>query len=90
MNTQKTVTTLVQNHIEEAIEIRWYSEPNQKVVQLYDALKYKQAPFKKKKSVVHKSELEGAQLIEQQFFLATLAPIWGKTKMQHFLYPTKS
>jgi hypothetical protein len=68
MNTQKAVTTLAQNHMEEVIKIRRCSEPNLKVIQLYDALKYKYAPFKKKKSVVHKSELEEAQLIEQQFF----------------------
>ena len=30
--------------------------------------KYKYTPFKKKKSVVHKSELEEAQHTEQQFF----------------------
>lgn len=68
MNTQKAVTTLAQNHVEEVIMIRRCSEPNQKVIQLYDALKYKYAPFKKKKSVVHKSELEEVQLIEKQFF----------------------
>ena len=68
MNTQKAVTTLAQNHIEEVIKIRRCSEPNPKVKQLYDALKYKYAPFKKKKSVVHKSELEEAQLTEQHFF----------------------
>jgi len=68
MNTQKAVTTLAQNHVEEVIKIRRCSEPNQKVTQLYDALKYKYAPFKKKKSVVHKSELEDSQTIEQQDF----------------------
>ena len=68
MNTQKAVTTLAQNQVEEVIKIRRCSEPNQKVIQLYDALKCKYAPFKKKKSVVHKSELEEAQLTEQHFF----------------------
>jgi len=58
MNTQKAVTTLAQNHVEEVIKIRRCSDPNQKVIIIYDALKYKYAPFKKKKSVVHKSELE--------------------------------
>ena len=33
---------------------------------VYDALKYKYAPFKKKKSVVHKSELENCQFIDKQ------------------------
>ncbi|MDD3321981.1 MAG: hypothetical protein PHS59_11115 [Paludibacter sp.] len=39
MNPQKAVTTLAQNHVEEVIKIRLCSEPNQKVIQLYDALK---------------------------------------------------
>ena len=68
MNTQKAVTTLAQNQVEEVIKIRRCSEPNQKVVELYNALKYKYAPFKKRKSVVHKSELEELQIIEQQLF----------------------
>ena len=68
MNTQKAITTLAQNHVEEVIKIRLCSKPNQKLIQLHDALKYKYATIKKKKSVVHKSELEEAQLTEQQFF----------------------
>ena len=70
MNTQKAVTTLAQNHVEEVIKIRRCSEPNQKVIQLYDALNYKYAPFKKKKSVVHKTEIYECQFIEQQLFLS--------------------
>lgn len=66
MNTQKAVTTLAQNVDEEVILIRRCSEPNQSARKLYDALKYKYAPFIKKKSVVHKSELDDCQLIEQQ------------------------
>jgi len=68
MNTQKAVTTLAQNNHEEVIIIRRCSEPNQPVRKLYDALKYKYAPFVKRKSVVHKSELENCQFIEQQEF----------------------
>jgi len=68
MNTQKAVTTLAQNVFEEVIMIRRCSEPNQQVRKIYDALKYKYAPFVKKKSVVHKSELENCQFIEKQFF----------------------
>lgn len=68
MNTQKAVSTLAQNHVEEVIKIRRCSEPNKKVIQLYDALKYKYTPFKKKKSVVHKSELEDSQTTEQHDF----------------------
>ena len=68
MNTQKAVTTLAQNNHEEVIMIRRCSEPNQQVRKLYDALKYKYAPFVKRKSVVHKSELEKCQFIEKQEF----------------------
>jgi hypothetical protein len=68
MNTQKAVTTLAQNNHEEVIMIRRCSEPNQQVRRLYDALKCKYVPFVKRKSVVHKSELENCQFIEQQEF----------------------
>ena len=70
MNTQKAVTTLAQNIHDEVICIRRCSEPNQNVRKLYDALKYKYAPFVKKKSVVHKSELDQCQFIEKQLFFS--------------------
>ena len=70
MNTQKAVTTLAQNIHDEVIMIRRCSEPNPQVRKIYDALKYKYAPFKKKKSVVHKSVLHDYQFIEQQSFLS--------------------
>jgi len=68
MNSQKAVTTLGQNMHDEVIMIRRCSEPTPPVKKMYDALKYKYAPFVKKKSVVHKSELENCQSIEQQQF----------------------
>jgi hypothetical protein len=70
MNTQKAVTTLAQNIHDEVIMIRRCSEPNPQVRKIYDALKYKYAPFKKKKSVVHKSEFLDSQFIEQQSSLS--------------------
>ena len=70
MNTQKAVTTLAQNKDDEVIMIRRCSEPNEQVRRLYDALKYKYAPYIKRKSVVHKSELVDCQFIENQFFLS--------------------
>jgi len=70
MNTQKAVTTLAQNIHDQVIMIRRCSEPNQHVRRLYDALKFKYAPFVKKKSVVHKSELENCQSIDIQLFLS--------------------
>ena len=70
MNTQKAVTTLAQNVQDEVIMIRRCSEPSQQVRRLYDALNYKYAPFAKRKSVVHKSELDDCQSIEQQLFFS--------------------
>jgi hypothetical protein len=70
MNTQKSVTTLAQNIHDEVIMIRRCSEPTQAAKKLYDALKYKYAPFVKKKSVVHKSELDDCQVIEKQLFFS--------------------
>ncbi|MDR0795762.1 MAG: IS1634 family transposase [Tannerella sp.] len=56
MNTQKAITTTAQNKSDEIIQIRRCSEPNDKVKEIYQALKYKSTPFKKKKFVVHKLE----------------------------------
>ena len=68
MNTQKAVTTLAQNEHDQVINIRKCSEPNQNVITLYDALKYKHAPFIRKKSVVHKPEpLESQHAVKQAY-----------------------
>ena len=56
MNTQKCVTTSVENIKQETISIRQCTEPNQSVKQIYQALNYKPAPFVRKKSVVLPSE----------------------------------
>lgn len=61
MNTQKCVTTIAQNNKDEIIWMRRCSEPDPKVKQIYDALKYKYEPFVRKKSVVHKPELFKSQ-----------------------------
>lgn len=66
MNTQKIVTTTAQNVAEDVISIRRCSEPNDKVKLIYETLKYKSAPFKKKKSVVHKLEIKKSQPPEIQ------------------------
>ena len=57
-NTQKIVTTYGQNKDDEIIYVRRCTEKNEKVKQMYNALKYKNYPFTKRKSVVHKSELK--------------------------------
>lgn len=57
-NTQKVVTTLGQNRDEEIISIRRCTEPTDKVKQIYHALSYKNYPYVKRKSVVHKPDLK--------------------------------
>jgi hypothetical protein len=56
MNTQKIVTTTMKNDKEQVIAIRCCSQPSGKVRRIYDALKMKEAPFVRKKSVVRKIE----------------------------------
>src|SRR5690606_21763158 len=57
-NTQKLVTTTGQNKDDEVIYVRRCTEPNENVQKIYAALKYKNYPFTKRKSVVHKSEIK--------------------------------
>jgi len=57
-NTQKVVSTYGQNKDDEIIYVRRCTEPNEKVKQIYKALKYRNYPFTKRKSVVHKPELK--------------------------------
>lgn len=57
-NTQKLVTTSGQNTFDELITIRRCTEPQIKVKEIYQALNYKNYPFVKRKSVVHKPELK--------------------------------
>jgi hypothetical protein len=64
INTQKTVITTAQNEKDEILQIRRCSKPNQNGLKIYDALKYKHAPFTTKKSVVLKSEFRETQMIE--------------------------
>ena len=52
MNTQKCVTTTMQNIDNETISIRQCTEPIPKVKELYRIMKYKPVPFYRKKSVV--------------------------------------
>jgi hypothetical protein len=66
MNTQKAVTTMVQNKKNEVIILRQCTAPNEKVKRIYDKLAYRQYPFKKKKFVVHKSIFEKMQLNDIQ------------------------
>jgi len=56
MNTQKAVTTCIENDKNQIIRIRKCSEPIDKVKLIYNVLEYKYAPFIRKKSVVNKNE----------------------------------
>lgn len=58
MNTQKCVTTTMENNKGECIWVRTCSEPTEKVRLIYRALEMKEAPFVRKKSVVLKNELK--------------------------------
>ncbi len=60
-NTQKVVTTYGKNTFDETIYVRRCTDPNEKVRAIYQALGYKNYPFVKRKSVVHKSELKKNQ-----------------------------
>jgi transposase len=57
MNTQKCVTTSLVNIKDETISIRQCTEPTKEVKKIYDLLKYKYAPFVRKKSVVPPAEI---------------------------------
>ncbi len=58
MNTQKIVTTTMENEYNQQIIIRQCSEPTDQVNKIYTALKYKSQPFSRKKSVVPLPEMK--------------------------------
>lgn len=60
MNAQKALTTTAQNEAESIIQIRRCTDLNPNAKQLYDALKFKDAPFARKKYEVHKSAIENS------------------------------
>jgi len=57
MNTQKCVTTSVENIRDEVISIRQCTQPSENVREIYDLLNYKYVPFIRKKSVVTPGEI---------------------------------
>ena len=66
MNTQKLVTTTMENDCNQQIRIRQCSEPEKQVKEIYEALKYKTKPFNKTKSVVPFTETSKKPTIEKQ------------------------
>jgi hypothetical protein len=57
MNTQKSVTTTVENIKSETIQIRQCSEPSVQVKEIFSKLKYNTIPLARKKSVCHIDEI---------------------------------
>jgi len=63
MNTQKCVTTSVENINNDIITVRQCTEPTIKVKEIYDLLHYKHVPFTRKKSVVLPAEIKKIETI---------------------------
>ncbi|HAQ19753.1 MAG TPA: transposase [Prolixibacteraceae bacterium] len=57
MNTQKMVTTTIENTKGDTIQIRQCSEPTVEVQLICNKLKYRQIPLPRKKSVWHTGEI---------------------------------
>ena len=57
MNTQKMVTTTMEDQYEQIIVVRQCSEPTQRVSAIYRTLNYKEKPFSRKKFVVPQNEI---------------------------------
>ena len=69
-NTQKVITTTGQNTLDKKVSIRKCSVPNKNHQQILDILQLKYQPFRKRKSVVHKTTLK---ILEPQYLLASLS-----------------
>jgi len=66
MNTQKCVTTVMDNDRGQRIAVRCCSKPEPKVALIYDVLQMKQAPYIRKKSVVLKIEPDKNRFFDLQ------------------------
>ena len=66
MNTQKCITTTMENDKGQVLAVRCCSQPTEKVRLIYAALKMKEAPFIRKKSVVLKIEPQKSAEIENE------------------------
>jgi len=70
MNTQKVVTTTMNNEYNQQIIIRQCSEPTEQVNKIYTTLQYKPKPFTRKKSVVPLPEIKKAETLENAAFFS--------------------
>lgn len=69
MNSQKMVTTIVENTKGEIIKIRQCSEPSQNAMDIYQKLKYKSIPLPRKKSVWHTEENTKNTITQNQYVM---------------------
>ena len=69
MNTQKLVTTTIENTKGDTIQIRQCSEPTEEVQLICNKLKYLQIPLSRKKSVWHTGETFKIQKSDCQFVM---------------------
>lgn len=63
MNTQKLVTTTMENDCEQLITIRQCSEPTDEAMRIYNALGYKPRPFSRKKFVVPLAKIRKVETV---------------------------
>ena len=66
MNTQKCVTTSMNNDKGQRLSVRCCSQPTEKVRMIYSVLKIREAPFIREKSVVLKIEPKKWGEVEKQ------------------------
>ncbi len=71
MNTQKIVTTTMENAYDQQIIIGQCSEPTEQVNKIYMALKYKPQPFTRKKSVVPLAEIKKMKALPGLIYFLT-------------------
>lgn len=69
-NTQKVITTTGQNTFDRKVSVRKCSVPNSNLQQILDILQMKYQPFRKRKSVVHKTTLK---ILKPQYLLESLS-----------------
>ena len=69
MNTQKSVTTTLENIKGETIQIRQCSEPNEQVKEICTTLKYNPVPLPRTKSVWHPEEIFENEKSHNQFVM---------------------
>ncbi len=68
MNTQKLVTTTMQNEYSQTIVIRKCSEPTKEASRIYETLNYKTKNFTRKKSLVPQKEIKKNETIDAKEF----------------------